>query len=99
MGLKAIAVYRDGCKRTQPLSTSAEAANSDGKIKVDPVELLGPDERRLLEEYRFRKSKRSAPSAIRCKLPEERGDFGLGGRQRGHAALRRGLLMRSSRGR
>src|SRR5690606_10570138 len=24
LGLKAIAVYRDGCKRTQPLSTSAE---------------------------------------------------------------------------
>lgn len=26
MGLKAIAVYRDGCKRTQPLSTAAETA-------------------------------------------------------------------------
>ena len=29
MGLKAIAVYRDGCKRTQPLSTSAAATPSD----------------------------------------------------------------------
>lgn len=28
MGLKAIAVYRDGCKRTQPLSTSATTSNS-----------------------------------------------------------------------
>lgn len=28
MGLKAIAVYRDGCKRTQPLSTSAAKAPS-----------------------------------------------------------------------
>src|SRR5690606_17481969 len=26
LGLKAIAVYRDGCKRTQPLSTSEEGA-------------------------------------------------------------------------
>jgi ribonucleoside-diphosphate reductase alpha chain len=28
MGLKAIAVYRDGCKRTQPLSTSATSSAS-----------------------------------------------------------------------
>ncbi len=28
MGLKSIAVYRDGCKRTQPLSTSASASAS-----------------------------------------------------------------------
>ncbi|HET6612549.1 MAG TPA: vitamin B12-dependent ribonucleotide reductase, partial [Kofleriaceae bacterium] len=30
LGLKAIAVYRDGCKRTQPLSTSLEQASSKG---------------------------------------------------------------------
>ena len=30
LGLKAIAVYRDGCKRTQPLSTSVEQATSTG---------------------------------------------------------------------
>ena len=30
LGLKAIAVYRDGCKRTQPLSSSVEQATSDG---------------------------------------------------------------------
>jgi ribonucleoside-diphosphate reductase alpha chain len=32
MGLKAIAIYRDGCKRTQPLSTSLNA--SSGKQSV-----------------------------------------------------------------
>ncbi|HEY7512961.1 MAG TPA: vitamin B12-dependent ribonucleotide reductase, partial [Vicinamibacteria bacterium] len=35
LGLKAIAVYRDGCKRSQPLSTSKEEAKgvSDAKAK------------------------------------------------------------------
>lgn len=32
LGLKAIAIYRDGCKRTQPLSTSLDASN--GKQSV-----------------------------------------------------------------
>ena len=30
MGLKAIAVYRDGCKRTQPLSTTLKQATNNG---------------------------------------------------------------------
>ncbi|MGH7450758.1 MAG: vitamin B12-dependent ribonucleotide reductase [bacterium] len=30
MGLKAIAIYRDGCKRTQPLSTKLESGSSSG---------------------------------------------------------------------
>jgi ribonucleoside-diphosphate reductase alpha chain len=85
MGLKAIAVYRDGCKRTQPLSTSAEGASSDGKIKVDPLELLDADERRLVEELRARKSRRGAPAAIRYKLPAERVSlthkFSIGGHE------------------
>jgi ribonucleoside-diphosphate reductase alpha chain len=47
LGLKAIAVYRDGCKRSQPLNTKADAA------KVDPAETRLarrrlPDERRSI---------------------------------------------------
>ncbi|HEX4417192.1 MAG TPA: vitamin B12-dependent ribonucleotide reductase, partial [Kofleriaceae bacterium] len=38
LGLKAIAVYRDGCKRTQPLSTSMKQATSDGS-KIDSATL------------------------------------------------------------
>ncbi|HTM20440.1 MAG TPA: vitamin B12-dependent ribonucleotide reductase, partial [Kofleriaceae bacterium] len=85
MGLKAIAVYRDGCKRTQPLSTSAEGASSDGKLKVDPLQVLDADERHLVEELRTRKSRRGAPAAIRYKLPEERASlthkFSIGGHE------------------
>jgi ribonucleoside-diphosphate reductase alpha chain len=56
LGLKAIAVYRDGCKRTQPLSTNMKQATSNGSqasaANVDPLDLLAPEERRLVEALR-----------------------------------------------
>jgi len=43
MGLKAIAVYRDGCKRTQPLSTgTAKAVAKADAVVAEPVRLIGP---------------------------------------------------------
>ena len=90
LGLKAIAVYRDGCKRTQPLSTNMKQATSDGsKIAIDPAELmaqltatidplalLAPEERRLVEALRVRKSRPAGPPlANRYKLPDERASF------------------------
>jgi ribonucleoside-diphosphate reductase alpha chain len=57
-GLKAIAIYRDGCKRTQPLSTSRTDPGLDkqtGKVVAPaPVVTNGP------------------PAAVRKKLPDER---------------------------
>ena len=44
LGLKAIAVYRDGCKRTQPLSTSLSTAKEKSNGKLARRRL--PDERR-----------------------------------------------------
>src|SRR6478672_11010323 len=67
LGLKAIAVYRDGCKRTQPLSTNMAQATSDGSkvaalpVNVDALDLLAPDERRLVEALRLRKSRPAGP--------------------------------------
>ncbi|HET9485603.1 MAG TPA: vitamin B12-dependent ribonucleotide reductase, partial [Xanthomonadales bacterium] len=83
MGLKAIAVYRDGCKRTQPLSTNLKQATSTGNAgkdaanaaaaaspieaiataaaNVDPLDLLAPDERRLVEQLRLRKTRPAGP--------------------------------------
>src|SRR5262245_31576155 len=43
LGLKAVAIYRDGSKRTQPLSTSA----SDKKAAEKPVEASRPIRRHL----------------------------------------------------
>jgi ribonucleoside-diphosphate reductase alpha chain len=89
LGLKAIAVYRDGCKRTQPLSTNVDQATSDGRrpsgqatsneaaVPVsDPIELLAPDERRAVEQVRARRSRPlGPPMANRFKLPDERASF------------------------
>ncbi|MCU0453164.1 MAG: vitamin B12-dependent ribonucleotide reductase [Bacteroidetes bacterium] len=52
LGLKAIAVYRDGCKRTQPLSTSLDAPKDKEQAtttgKVTPARRRLPDERQSI---------------------------------------------------
>lgn len=45
LGLKAVAVYRDGCKRTQPLSTSLDSKKEEKK-----TEIARPARRRLPAE-------------------------------------------------
>ena len=47
LGLKAIAVYRDGCKRTQPLSTSLNAKKEEKKA-AHPARRRLPDERQSI---------------------------------------------------
>jgi ribonucleoside-diphosphate reductase alpha chain len=87
MGLKAIAVYRDGCKRTQPLSTNLKQATTTSAIggaasggatvaEIDALSMLAPEERRLVEALRLRKSRPAGPPmANRYKLPDERASF------------------------
>jgi ribonucleoside-diphosphate reductase alpha chain len=56
-GLKAIAIYRDGCKRTQPLSTSRTdpgLGKTVSPVAAAPAVTNGP------------------PAAVRRKLPDER---------------------------
>jgi ribonucleoside-diphosphate reductase alpha chain len=45
LGLKAVAIYRDGCKRSQPLSTKMGA---DGKAVPKPARRRLPDEREAI---------------------------------------------------
>lgn len=55
LGLKSIAVYRDGCKRTQPLNTSREDdkdKTDKDKTKVAMGEMSGLVRRRLPDERR-----------------------------------------------
>jgi ribonucleoside-diphosphate reductase alpha chain len=62
-GLKAVAIYRDGCKRTQPLSTS----------KVDPG-LAKPQVANVTPSTALAApiETSGAPAAVRRKLPDER---------------------------
>ncbi len=46
MGLKALAIYRDGSKESQPLSTSTEADKAAAKITAAPRRERLPDTRR-----------------------------------------------------
>ena len=55
LGLKSIAVYRDGCKRSQPLSTAMEekatgasAKASESEAGIRPARRKLPDERRAI---------------------------------------------------
>jgi ribonucleoside-diphosphate reductase alpha chain len=73
LGLKAIAVYRDGCKRTQPLSTSKEGAVSNGSLVTTGLEALSDEERELVLAHRESKTVPAGPPmSIRYKLPPER---------------------------
>jgi ribonucleoside-diphosphate reductase alpha chain len=48
LGLKAIAIYRDGCKRTQPLSTSLKTEEKKEQPQFKPRRRRLPDERRAI---------------------------------------------------
>ncbi len=85
LGLKAVAVYRDGCKRSQPLSTSRK----EGERSVDSsaaamLQNLPASMRALLENAHnmtadeflqhvaAQANPKGAPVAVRRKLPDER---------------------------
>ena len=83
-GLKAVAIYRDGSKHSQPLSAKSEKKDStDETIKsneVDRDKLTADDvleaARRIIHQTSDTKFKRQLSNIVhRKKLPEKRGGF------------------------
>jgi len=70
-GLKAVAVYRDGCKRTQPLNTSKETVKDTRKAAAAAA-VVEP-------------AVKPEPRAVRRRLPDERRSithkFSIGGHE------------------
>jgi ribonucleoside-diphosphate reductase alpha chain len=60
LGLKAVAVYRDGCKKSQPLSAAGTKTAQSGGVERSPSPAV-------VEE-----NLNAPPRAVRHKLPEER---------------------------
>jgi len=61
LGLKAVAIYRDGCKKAQPLSAAGTKTASSGK-----------EEAPTLTQLREEENPDGPPRAVRHKLQEER---------------------------
>ncbi len=79
-GLKAVAVYRDGCKRSQPLSTNKKT-NADGTLGAAAALAapLGLEPGLTMEELVLKvaahANPKGAPVAVRRRLPDERPGF------------------------
>jgi len=61
LGLKAVAIYRDGCKKAQPLSAAGTATASSSNAGVSPAGVTEDLD--------------APPRAVRHKLPDERLSF------------------------
>jgi ribonucleoside-diphosphate reductase alpha chain len=66
LGLKAVAIYRDGCKKAQPLSAAGTATASSGSTTAPAPT---PETRNLKLET---EDLNAPPRATRHKLPDER---------------------------
>jgi len=69
LGLKAVAIYRDGCKKAQPLSAAGTATASSGSAGVSPAGASAPS---VFPAVKEAEDLNAPPRATRHKLPDER---------------------------
>ena len=79
LGLKAVALYRDGCKASQPLSTSSDEEERRASRRREPPQPCGDVAGR---GRRRRTMRRCAPTGTRVRLPQEAPRLHAGGARR-----------------
>ena len=91
LGLKAVALYRDGCKASQPLSTSSEKSDKKTEAKADdsvaPDPLLAPLPQGVAAEspqLSLRMAGNTRMYGERARLPKKRAGFTQEARVGGH---------------
>jgi ribonucleoside-diphosphate reductase alpha chain len=93
LGLKAVALYRDGCKASQPLSTGGEKKKEEKKAATDgdtltPEPLLAPMPESTERDAQSQLTLNIAPNTrlygMRARLPKKRIGFTQEARVGGH---------------
>jgi ribonucleoside-diphosphate reductase alpha chain len=73
LGLKAVAIYRDGSKRSQPVNTAkGKSGSSQGEVEVARHEIEMLNQRVLELEQEIRELRAREASPIRHRLPDTR---------------------------
>jgi len=79
LGVKAVAIYRDGCKQSQPLSAAGTKTAQSGATGASPVIATAPSPSQEPEDLN------APPRAVRHRLKEERASithkFNIGGHE------------------
>ena len=86
LGLKAIALYRDGCKASQPLSSSSDKKvdKDDDDVSLPPDSLAPPALRAVTDPRSPTEAKRMGVENQRIRLSRKRGGFTQEARVGGH---------------
>ncbi|MCC6873784.1 MAG: vitamin B12-dependent ribonucleotide reductase [Sandaracinaceae bacterium] len=91
LGLKAVALYRDGCKASQPLSTSSDEKKDDKKAEAkqeSPAPSAPPANLTAQMQAPLRDGV-APPKTIRVRLPKRRRGFTQEARVGGHKVFLR----------
>lgn len=78
LGLKAVALYRDGCKASQPLSSTSDTKKDKEKDKAEVVEIVAHKAPEAPPAPVLR------PTGVRVRLPKKRSGFTQEAKVGGH---------------
>lgn len=75
LGLKAVALYRDGCKASQPLNSSADTTDEEAPLPADVAPAANAEVPSRLPPPAAQPRLTTAPTGNRVRLPKKRNGF------------------------